>query len=166
MGGVPIERIHRSAVNRVMNISRIPMEDYPGLREDDEMTEETAAVRERAVQLLARSPTWHELRRALESEGLVDRLGAAGMQSLLEEWHRRAANALNDIELRIELGFWAEGGGYAEHLKGFQAIPPMALVAAARARGWFVRIGESGRAIVNPPGAKPLVVRTGGGASA
>lgn len=129
------------------------------------MTEETAAVRERAVQLLARAPTWHELRRALESEGLVDRLGAAGMQFLLEEWHRRAANALNDIELRIELGFWAEGGGYAEHLKGFQAIPPTALVAAARARGWFVRIGESGRAIVNPPGAKPLVVRTGGGAS-
>ncbi len=88
------------------------------------MTEETAAVRERAVQLLARAPTWHELRRALDSEGLVDRLGAAGMQFLLEEWHRRAANALNDIELRIELGFWAEGGGYAEHLKGFQAIPP------------------------------------------
>jgi hypothetical protein len=124
------------------------------------------AVRSRALQLLAEAPTWHELRRVLDAEGLVDRLGAAGMQALLEEWHRRAAKALNDIELRIELSFWAEGGSYAEHLKGFQAISPDALVAEARARGWFVRVGESGRAIVNPPGARPLVVRMGRGGAA
>ncbi len=124
------------------------------------------SARARALHLLMASPTWHELRRALEDEGLVDRLGAAGMQSLLEEWHSRAANALNDIELRIELSFWSEGGSYAEHLKGFQAISPGALVAAARARGWFVRVGESGRAIVNPPGARPLVVQTGSGGAA
>lgn len=124
------------------------------------MKSETAeAVRERAMELIERAPTWHEYRRLLESEGLVDRLGADGMLSVLDRWHGRAAAALSDVELRIELGFWAEGGGYAEHLKGFQAIPPTHLVAQAQARGWFVKVGGSGNAVVNPPGARPLVIR-------
>ncbi|MGE4528118.1 MAG: hypothetical protein AB7D00_07100 [Rhodospirillaceae bacterium] len=125
------------------------------------MPEPSGPIWERALTLLERAPTWHELRRALEAEGLVDRLGGAGMQDLLAEWHARAAAALNDVELRIELGFWAEGGTYAEHLRGFQAIPPAVLVAQARARGWFVKQGASGKAIVNPPGARPLVVQVG-----
>jgi len=125
------------------------------------MPEPSDPIRERAMTLLARAPTWHELRRALEAEGLIDRLGGAGMQALLAEWHERAAAALSDVELRIELGFWAEGGTYAAHLRGFQAIPPAVLVSQARARGWFVRQGASGKAIVNPPGARPLVVQTG-----
>ena len=92
---------------------------------------------------------------------LVEELGPEGMQDLLDLWHQRAAGALNDIELRIELGFWAHGGTYAQHLRGYQAIPPAALVAQARARGWFVRVGESGNAVVNPPGARPLALRLG-----
>jgi len=125
------------------------------------MPEPSDPIWERATTLLARAPTWHELRRALEAEGLVDRLGGAGMQALLDVWHARAAAALTDVELRIELGFWAGGGTYAAHLRGFQAIPPTVLVAQARARGWFVRQGASGKAIVNPPGARPLVIQLG-----
>ena len=121
--------------------------------------EATGAVRERALDLIERAPTWHEYRRLLDSEGLIDRLGADGMLAILDEWHSRAAVALTDVELRIELGFWAEGGGYAEHLKGFQAIPPTHLVAQAQVRGWFVRVGSSGNAVVNPPGARPLVIK-------
>ncbi len=123
------------------------------------MTETADAVRERALELLDRAPTWHEYRRLLEAEGLVDRLGADGMLQILDQWHCRAASALSDVELRVELGFWAEGGGYAEHLKGFQAIPPTHLVAQAQVRGWFVKVGGSGNAVVNPPGARPLVIR-------
>lgn len=123
------------------------------------MSETADAVRERAMELVERAPTWHECRRLLEAEGLVDRLGASGMLDVLDHWHCRAAAALSDVELRIELGFWAEGGGYAEHLKGFQAIPPTHLVAQAQVRGWFVRVGGSGNAVVNPPGARPLVIR-------
>lgn len=122
------------------------------------MSEAADAVRERAMELVERAPTWHEYRRLLDLEGLVDRLGADGMLAVLDHWHCRAAAALSDVELRIELGFWAEGGGYAEHLKGFQAIPPTHLVAQAQARGWFVRVGGSGNAVVNPPGARPLVI--------
>ncbi|MBN2752617.1 MAG: hypothetical protein JXQ84_07900 [Rhodospirillaceae bacterium] len=125
------------------------------------MLEQSGPVWERAMDLLGRAPTWHELRRALDNEGLVDRLTAAGMQALLHEWHRHAAEGLTDIELRIELGFWSDGGSYAAHLRGFQAIPPTALVAQARVRGWFVRVGTSGTAIVNPPGARPMVIQVG-----
>lgn len=123
------------------------------------MSETVDAVRERALDLIERSPTWHEYRRILDAEGLVDRLGADGMLDLLDEWNRRAALALSDVELRVELGFWAERGCYAEHLKGFQAIPPAHLVAQAEARGWFVRIGASGNAVVSPPGSRPLAIR-------
>lgn len=123
------------------------------------MSETADAVRERAKDLIDRAPTWHEYRRLLDAEGLVDRLGADGMLQILDLWHCRAAVRLSDIELRIELGFWADGGGYAEHLKGFQAIPPTYLVAQAQVRGWFVRVGGSGNAVVNPPGARPLVIR-------
>jgi len=128
--------------------------------EENSMTSETAeAVRERALELIERAPTWHEYRRLLDAEGLVDRLGADGMLGVLDAWHSRAAVALSDVELRIELGFWAEGGCYADHLKGFQAIPPTHLVAQAQVRGWFVRVGSSGTAVVNPPGARPLAIK-------
>lgn len=119
------------------------------------------SIRERAWQLLGRAPTWHELKRMLDAEGLTDRLGAAGMQDLLAAWHARAAAELTDAQLQDELGFWAEGGSYATHLKGFQAVPAAALVEAARSRGWFVRSGASGGAIVNPPGGRPLRVPLG-----
>lgn len=129
------------------------------------MSEIADAVRARALDLIERAPTWHEYRRCLDAEGLVDRLGADGLLDLLDVWHRRAAQKLSDVELRIELCFWAGGGGYAEHLRGFQAIPPAILVAQAEARSWFVRIGSSGVAVVNPPGTRPLTIRLAPGAS-
>jgi hypothetical protein len=125
------------------------------------MSETARAVRERAEELMPRAANWHEYRRLLEAEGLVDRLGPEGLQAVLAEWNRRAAAALNDIELRVELCFWADGGSYAAHLRGYQAIPPAELVEQARARGWFVRVGASGTALVNPPGARPLTIRLG-----
>lgn len=125
------------------------------------MSETARAVRERAEELMLRAATWHEYRRLLEAEGLVDRLGSEGLQAVLAEWNRRAAAELNDIELRVELCFWADGGSYAAHLRGYQAIPPAELVEQARVRGWFVRVGPSGTALVNPPGARPLTIRLG-----
>lgn len=125
------------------------------------MSETARAVRERAEELLARAATWHDYRRLLEAEGLPDRLGPEGIQAMLAEWTRRAAAALADAELRAELAFWADGGTYAAHLRGYQAIPPAELVEQARARGWFVRVGASGTAIVNPPEGRPLTLRLG-----
>lgn len=125
------------------------------------MSETAQAVRQRAEELLARAANWHEYRRLLEGEGLLDRLGPEGIQAMLAAWNARAAAALSDAELQVELGFWAEGGSYAAHLRGYQAIPPAELVAQARARGWFVRVGASGTALVNPPEGRPLTLRLG-----
>lgn len=127
------------------------------------MSETARAVRERAEELLARAANWHEYRRLLEAEGLLDRLGPEGIQAMLAAWNARAAAALSDAELRVELGFWADGGSYAAHLRGYQAIPPAELVEQARARGWFVRVGASGTALVNPPEGRPLTLRLGPG---
>ena len=124
----------------------------------DEMQDE---LMEQAMRLLEQAPTWHELRRALDAEGLTDRLGPAGMDRVLAAWQRRAAESLSDRDLAAELAFWAEGGTFTAHLKGFQATPPDLLVEAAQRRGWFVRIGSAGTALVNPPDGRPLALRIG-----
>jgi len=122
------------------------------------MSERAGLVWERSLELLGRAPTWHELSRALKSEGLDEHLGPSGMQDLLCEWHKKAAHGLSDIQLAEEIAFWGNGGTYAEHLKGFQAVPPAALVDEAINRGWFVKKTPSGRAIVNPPQGRPVTL--------
>jgi hypothetical protein len=81
------------------------------------------------------------------------------MDALLLEWHQREAAAMTDAQLTEELAFWSDGGTYNSHLKGFSATPPAMLVEQARHRGWFVKPLDSGGAVVNPPGGRPLVVR-------
>lgn len=114
---------------------------------------------QRARILLAGAPSWHELRRQLDAEGLGHRLGSAALDLLLLEWHRREAASLSPDGLAGELAFWAGGGGFASHLKGYNAVPPAVLIDEARRRGWFVRPLGSGGAVVNAPDGRPLVVR-------
>ncbi len=114
----------------------------------------------RARALLAQSATWHDLRRRLDDADLTYRLGVGGLDILLVEWHEREAAALTDSALADELAFWAEGGSFASHLKGYSATPPAILVEQARLRGWFVKPLGSGGAIVNAPTGRPLVIRS------
>lgn len=113
----------------------------------------------KARSMLTQARSWHELRRRLDAEGLIQRLGSAAMVALLTEWHQREAAALDDTALIEELEFWAAGGRRAEHMRGYNAVPPLVLVEEARARGWFVRHLQSGSAIVNPPDGKPLQIK-------
>lgn len=113
-----------------------------------------------ALALVEEHDTWQALRAALEEGGLAARLGAAGLERVLAAWQGRAAWRLTDAQLAQELAFWADGGTYAGHLSGFNAIAPAALVGEAERRGWFVRrLGP--KALVNPPEGKPLAVPTG-----
>lgn len=109
--------------------------------------------------LLAEAPSWQELRRRLDAAGLMRRLGSAALSELLGEWQRREAAGLDDAALAADLRFWAEGGDYAGHMRGYNAVPPALLVEEARRRGWFVRPLGSGGAVVNAPGGRPLVIR-------
>lgn len=113
----------------------------------------------RARALFAQSASWHDLRRRLDEAGLSQRLGAAALDDLLAAWHAQEAGKLTDPALAEELGFWAGGGGYADHLKGYNAIPPAVLVADARRRGWFVKTLDSGGVVVNAPAGRPLVLK-------
>lgn len=113
----------------------------------------------RARALMAQSASWHDLRRRLDDADLTYRLGVAALNDLLAEWHDREAAALTDGALAEELGFWADGGTFATHLKGYNATPPTVLVEQARSRGWFVKPLGSGGVIVNAPTGRPLVVR-------
>lgn len=114
----------------------------------------------RALTLLAGAPSWHELKRSLDETGLSIRIDPAGLDALLAAWHRKEVAALSDEELVAEISFWAEGGGYAEHMRGYFAVPPRILVEEAGNRTWFVAPLGSGGAIVNAPGGRPLVVRS------
>lgn len=122
------------------------------------MTAPTSILAE-ALRLLAGAGTWHELRQSLTERSLDTALSAADMDALLAAWHRRCAAALSDQALTQELRYWHDGGTFADHLEGFQAVPPEALVAEAAHRDWFVRTLGSG-AVVNPPDGKPLMIRT------
>lgn len=70
----------------------------------------------------------------------------------------RAAWRLDDARLQAELAHWAEGKGYADHLDGFNALSPRALVDEAERRGWFVRRLGNIKALVNPPDGRPLAI--------
>ncbi len=112
----------------------------------------------RARAMLSAAPSWQELRRRLDADGLTNRLGAGALDVLLGEWHRKTAAELDDATLAGELRFWAEGGGYDSHLQGYNALPPAVLVDEAARRDWFVRRLGSG-ALVNAPDGKPLVIK-------
>lgn len=114
---------------------------------------------QRARRLLADAPSWQELKRQLDTDGIVNRIGAAGVERLLAEWHGNEVAGLDDVALTQELGFWADGGSYDRHLKGYNALPPAVLIDEASRRGWFVRSLGSGGTVVNAPEGKPLVVR-------
>ncbi len=116
-------------------------------------------VWERAVELLFRAPTWHELHKMLVTEGLDEHLGPEGMQRILQFWHETVAKRLSDSDLTLELEFWSGGGTYVSHLKGFQAVPPEVLVAEAGRRNWFIKIMPSRRALINPPEGRPLTIQ-------
>lgn len=112
-----------------------------------------------ALDLVEEHDTWQALRAALEAAGLVPALGPAGLEVVLGKWQERAAWRLDDAVLAAEIAHWAGGGGYGDHLQGFNAIRPAALVAEAERRGWFVRRLASG-VLVNPPGRKPLALKS------
>jgi hypothetical protein len=114
---------------------------------------------QRARAMLAEAPSWQELRRRLDAAGLTQRLGGGAVTALLAEWQRHEAAGLADAALTAELRHWAEGGGYAEHMRGYNAVPPTVLVEEARRRGWFVRPLGSGGAVVNAPDGRPLVIK-------
>ncbi len=114
---------------------------------------------QRARAMLAQAPSWQELRRQLDAGDLTHRLGSGAVADLLGEWQQQEAARLGDPELIAELRFWAEGGGYAGHMRGYNAVPPVVLVEEAGRRGWFVRRLGSGGAVVNAPHGKPLVIK-------
>lgn len=109
--------------------------------------------------LLLGAGTWHEFRRSLEERGLDKALHPDDMLDLMAAWNSRRAGALTDAALTQELEFWAAGGTFDQHLEGWQAVSPAALVAEAEQRRWFTRRMASG-AVVNPPVGKPLMIRS------
>lgn len=117
---------------------------------------------DQALTMLANAASWHDLRRQLDGAELLGPLGSARMDRLLLAWHRKQADELTDVALADEIRFWADGGSYASHLRGYQAPPPAVLIDSARARGWFCKPLGSGGVIVNPPEGRPLVLRTVG----
>lgn len=111
-----------------------------------------------ALALLDRAGTWEELRGDLDRQGHLARLSGDQRQALAERWDRREVARLDDAALIADLTHWAEGRGQAAHPLGFRAPKPEALVAEARARGWFVRDLPGERVVVSPPQGKPLVL--------
>ncbi|EKV32601.1 hypothetical protein C882_2680 [Caenispirillum salinarum AK4] len=111
-----------------------------------------------ALDLVDEHDTWQALRAALEREGLASAIGSAGIEDILRAWQARAAWRMDDAQLKVELSHWADGLGYAEHLDGFNAISPRALVDEAERRGWFVRRLGPAKALVNPPDGRPLAI--------
>lgn len=111
-----------------------------------------------ALDLIDEHDTWQALRAALERSGLAAAIGSGGIERVLHAWQARAAWRLDEAHLAAELAHWAEGKGYADHLDGFNAISPRALVDEAERRGWFVRRLGPAKAVVNPPSGRPLAV--------
>lgn len=144
---------------RVRETSPRPLVELVGrrrTRQDGKMIDDLLG---RARALLAQSASWHDLRRRLDDAGITERLGAAALDDLLAAWHAKEAAGLSDDALAEELRFWAGGGSYGNHLKGYNATPPAVLVDEARARGWFVKPLDSGGVVVNAPSGRPLVVK-------
>lgn len=108
--------------------------------------------------LLAGAGTWHEFKTSLLERRLDLELSPADMDELRDQWQARHAAQLSDILLTQELEFWSKGGSFDQHLDGYQAINPGALLTEAERRGWFVRRLSSG-AVVNAPDGKPLMLR-------
>lgn len=105
---------------------------------------------------------WQELKRRMDADGVTERIGPDGVQAVLSHWHRSEARHLTDGLLTAELRFWANGGRYATHVRGFNAVRPQALVDEAGRRGWFVRDMAGGGWVVNPPESQPLFLPTAG----
>lgn len=108
--------------------------------------------------LLAGAGTWHEFKTSLLERRLDLELSPADMDALRDQWQARNAAQLSDQYLAEEITFWSKGGTFDQHLDGYQAIGPGALLTEAERRGWFVRRLSSG-ALVNAPDGKPLMLR-------
>ena len=106
--------------------------------------------------LMEGAEVWQELKRRLDAAGLTERIGPEGLQVTLSHWHRTEARKLTDTLLTAELRFWANGGRYADHVRGFNAVRPHALIDEATRRRWFVRSMARGGWVVNPPDSQPL----------
>lgn len=119
------------------------------------MSEET---RDRAMALIGTAESWQDLMRRLERDGFKDDLSPADEAALRALWQEWCAGQLSDTDLVRELRFWAEGGDFRDHLQGFNAVPPHALVAVAKTRGWLVKSLPSA-VLVNPPVGRPIRLR-------
>ena len=117
-------------------------------------------VLEESLQVMRDCDSWPELKQKLQETGLWSQLAPGEADSLLDAWQALEAWRTDDHELEQDMRQWARGRGYADHLKGFRALPPAVLVEAARRRGWFVRDIGSGW-VVNPPGGTPIHLRNG-----
>ena len=106
--------------------------------------------------LMEGAGVWQELKRRMDADGVTERIGPDGVQAVLSHWHRTEARNLTDVLLTAELRFWANGGRYTVHVRGFNAVRPQALVDEAGRRGWFVREMARGGWVVNPPDSQPL----------
>lgn len=113
---------------------------------------------QRLAEQAAAAPTWSGLRAQWQREGVWDGLSGADRDRLLTLWQHAAAARLSDRDLAADLAHWASGGDFKGHLAGYNAPHPASLVAAAQARGWFVRQLGPGRWVINPPTGRPLTL--------
>ena len=107
-------------------------------------------------ELLDSARTWPEAKGKIERAPVSAHLDAAGWQAALQSWHRKAAARLSEHQLVDDLRHWSEGRSYTDHLDGYNALPPLALIAEARRRGWFVRELSGGGSVVSLPGGGVL----------
>lgn len=110
-----------------------------------------------ALFLTEKAASWQQLRQQLKKERLE--ISPENMQKLINFWHNKKAEKLTDKQLKDELEYWANGGSYETHLRGYNAIKPDALVKNASSRNWFVKELKNGEFIINPPDSLPLRIK-------
>ena len=110
-----------------------------------------------AVSLAEKAASWQQVRQQLKKEKLE--INPENMQELINFWHNKEAEKLTDKQLTDELEYWANGGSYKTHLRGYNAIKPAVLIKNAGNRNWFVKKLKNGEFIINPPNSLPLSLK-------
>lgn len=151
-------RLARIDSNAIFRAAAVALTAYAGTRSGAPMTEVDPPRLTDLLSDAAAAPTWSGLRARWQREGIWDRIDPALRDRLLAAWRTAAARRLSDRDLMDDLRHWADGGDFKAHLNGYNAPDPASLVAAAAARGWFVRPLGPDRWVVNPPENRPLTL--------